>query len=362
LTYRVSSMSASQIQTVMREEDIATHASCSSMKASHWHSEPMWLLEPLAIPNAISNDATLHDILDQVTQILFEEEGDIEIEPRPIGTQEVLFEEEGDIEIEPRPIGTQGVRIVPKLSIENDPAWQEDALMVDVINVLTSQKKRSRDHFLQMDISLPLKKERKVGGLLDFNLPSEKPLPDSQGDDKIKQVAASKNEESWDQTKKQRFRTDQAEQWSERFQDMIIFQNQYGHCCVPNVFAANPHVAQWVKRQRYQYKLKHEGKHTTLTDEREAALDQLGFVWDSHGAVWMERCNELADYRKKHGQFSNVPADYPENQQLPIWVKYQRRQYMLYSSGGHSNMTPERISKLESLDFVWNPRGLRDRR
>jgi hypothetical protein len=25
-------------------------------------------------------------------------------------------------------------------------------------------------------------------------------------------------------------------------------------------------------------------------------------------------------------------------------------------------MTPERISKLESLDFVWNPRGLRDRR
>jgi hypothetical protein len=302
----------------------------------------MWSLEPLAISNSISNDATaLHDILDQVSMI--------------------IDEEEVDIEGEPRPIGIQGIRIVPKVSIENDPDWQEDALMVDAINVLTSKKRRSRDHFLQFDINLPLRKERKFESL-DCHLPSEQPLSDSQGgEDKIKQVAASKKEESWDQTEKQRFRSDQAEQWSERFKDMIIFQNQYGHCCVPNVFVANYHLAQWVKRQRYQYKLKHEGKHTTLTNEREAALDQLGFVWDSHGAAWMERFNELADYRKKHGQHSNIPANYPENQQLPIWVKYQRRQYRLYSSGCRSNMTPERISKLESLDFVWNPRGLRDR-
>ena len=154
-----------------------------------------------------------------------------------------------------------------------------------------------------------------------------------------------------------RFRGYQSEQWSDRFQDLVHFQRQRGHCLVPHNFQENPTLAQWVKRQRYQYKLKQEGKHSTLSDERETALDDLGFVWDSHAAAWEERWKELFEYRLLHGN-ANVPTNYAVNKTLAVWVKCQRRQYRLYVSGKRSNMTADRVVKMESLDFDWNPRKL----
>ena len=74
-----------------------------------------------------------------------------------------------------------------------------------------------------------------------------------------------------------------------------------------------------VKRQRYQYKLKQEQKHSTLTDERQALLEKMGFVWDSHHVAWLERWNELRDFHRVNGH-SNVPTNYPQNRQLSIWV------------------------------------------
>ena len=93
-----------------------------------------------------------------------------------------------------------------------------------------------------------------------------------------------------------RFRSYQSQQWYERFQDLLKFRQSHGHCLVPHKWSSNVALAQWVKRQRYQYKLKKAGMHTTMTDERERALEQLGFVWDSHAAVWEERLNEIRIY------------------------------------------------------------------
>lgn len=75
-----------------------------------------------------------------------------------------------------------------------------------------------------------------------------------------------------------------------------------------------------VKRQRYQYKLKNEKKPSTMTDERIVALEQVGFVWDSHGAAWLERWGELAEFQKEYGH-ANVPSNHPKNPQLATWVK-----------------------------------------
>jgi hypothetical protein len=41
---------------------------------------------------------------------------------------------------------------------------------------------------------------------------------------------------------------------------------------------------------------------------------------------------------------------------LSIWVKCQRRQQRLIQKGEPSNMTHERIQKLDAIGFVWNPR------
>ena len=117
--------------------------------------------------------------------------------------------------------------------------------------------------------------------------------------------------------------------------------------------------AQWTKRQRYQYKLLQDGKHSTLTEDRMSALNRLGFVWQSHNAVWMERYNDLIAFRAKHGH-CKVPTKYPANPQLAVWVKCQRRQFKLFFQGQRSHMTVQRAKMLAKADFVFNPRNLKD--
>ena len=79
-----------------------------------------------------------------------------------------------------------------------------------------------------------------------------------------------------------KFRSYQAEQWMERFNDLIKYKQKYGHCCVPHKCIDYPELSVWVKRQRYQYKLKTRNLHSTLSDERQRMLEDMNFVWDSH--------------------------------------------------------------------------------
>jgi len=151
------------------------------------------------------------------------------------------------------------------------------------------------------------------------------------------------------------FRQYQAEIWSEKFEDLIEFRKMFGHCHVPHYYHENAPLAQWVKRQRYQYKLKVDGKRSTLSDERIRLLNKIGFIWNSHDAVWEERWNELAMYKRIHGDCI-VPSNYEKNPQLAVWVKRQRRQYKFYNEGKPTSMTKERIAKLEKLGFAWDCR------
>ena len=152
-----------------------------------------------------------------------------------------------------------------------------------------------------------------------------------------------------------RFRSYQAEQWSDRFDELVEFRKIHGHCNVPHKFPENPLLAVWAKRQRYQYTLKCRGEHSTLTNERQVELEKLGFIWDSHRAAWEERFSELLQFMAQEGHV-NVPANHPTNPSLAIWVKCQRRQYKLFCQGEQSNMTQERIVKLEAIGFIWNLR------
>lgn len=152
-----------------------------------------------------------------------------------------------------------------------------------------------------------------------------------------------------------KFRAYQAENWTEKFEDLLEFRNKNGHCLVPNSYDANQPLAQWVKRQRYQYKLKIDNKRSTMSDERVQALNHIGFIWDSHSAIWSERLHELLEYKRVYGD-CNVPSRYQPNRQLAVWVKRQRRQYKFYNEDSPSSMTPERIMRLESVGFEWDLR------
>ena len=151
--------------------------------------------------------------------------------------------------------------------------------------------------------------------------------------------------------KEPNFRPYQEELWAEQFHQLVKFKEQHGHCLVPSTSSL---LSRWVKRQRYQYKLKMNGKLSTMTDCRIQKLNGIGFVWHRHSSVWCKRLKELKEYREKHGN-CNVPYNYPENQNLATWVKCQRRQYGLFwSNTKQSSMTLERINALDELGFRWN--------
>ena len=68
--------------------------------------------------------------------------------------------------------------------------------------------------------------------------------------------------------------------WEERLEELEEFQSNFGHCNVPSNYAKSPPLAVWVKRQRRQVKLFWKGERSTITQERFAALRDLGFTWE----------------------------------------------------------------------------------
>jgi Helicase associated domain len=201
-----------------------------------------------------------------------------------------------------------------------------------------------------------------------FNIFHENFMPSSiceNFSDNINFVSSEEDSFTQDQPRKRKrntlnsskkFRPYQAEKWQERFEELLKFRKDEGHCLVPHTYPSNPALARWVKRQRYQYKLLQEGKPSSITHDRIKILEDIGFVWDSHEAAWHERLSELMEFKSKRNSCL-VPSNYPEQPQLATWVKCQRRQYKLYWEGRPSNMTVERIMILEKIGFEWELRS-----
>jgi hypothetical protein len=108
--------------------------------------------------------------------------------------------------------------------------------------------------------------------------------------------------------------------WEDRLSELAEYQSIHGHCNVPRSYSENTKLANWVTKQRSQYKFYLEGMASSMTLSRIQALESLGFEWDSYGAAWEDRLSELADYRKIHGH-CNVHMSYRENAKLATWVK-----------------------------------------
>lgn len=153
-----------------------------------------------------------------------------------------------------------------------------------------------------------------------------------------------------------RFRKYQTSQWDDRFQELLLFRQEHGHLLVPHSYPPNQKLAQWVKRQRHQSKRKKMGHHSTLTNEREEQLLDVGFIFDSHRAVWYARFETLKAFSLANGH-CGIPSKFDDGS-LNVWIKHQRRQYLLFKKGDKSTMTDERIAALDSIGFDWNPRNL----
>jgi hypothetical protein len=144
--------------------------------------------------------------------------------------------------------------------------------------------------------------------------------------------------------------------WERQLTDLKEFREQEGHFLVSVGHSRFPKLGSWVKEQRRHYVLMKQGKQSNMSDERAAKLDSVGFCWNTHEALWLERFHDLSEYKRTNGH-SVVPTKCQENQRLGTWVHHQRRENKKYRQGKPSHMTAERIEALETLDFVWYPRA-----
>jgi len=144
--------------------------------------------------------------------------------------------------------------------------------------------------------------------------------------------------------------------WDHRFEELRQYKEQFGDCLVPFRFNANPKLGSWVTTQRNQYRLMQEGKHTHMTQERIAKLNDIGFIWvDQHGGAktnWEKKYHELRQYKAEFGDCL-VPENYKRNVRLGAWVAQQRNNYQLLNGGHPSDLTNDQIVRLDKIGFDW---------
>ena len=144
--------------------------------------------------------------------------------------------------------------------------------------------------------------------------------------------------------------------WREFFGQLCEYKAQFGDCLVPQNFAAKNKLGRWVSKQRSNYRDRKnkEIKPTDMVAEHIRALNAIGFDWGTTQTDWSVRFEQLCEFKVQLGHCL-VPREYSSNPKLALWVKKERRNYMLRKEGKTSPMTVERIRAFESIDFEWEP-------
>lgn len=107
----------------------------------------------------------------------------------------------------------------------------------------------------------------------------------------------------------------------------------------------------WTLRQKMHYRAyKNKDPSGTLTEERIAKMEGIGFSWSKRNDIWMQRYQELIDYKEHHGD-TLVPSSYQANQSLATWTQEQRTQYRRWQLGKLTQEYPEYASLINLSDY-----------
>ncbi|WP_420880259.1 helicase associated domain-containing protein [Rhodococcus sp. (in: high G+C Gram-positive bacteria)] len=147
---------------------------------------------------------------------------------------------------------------------------------------------------------------------------------------------------------------DFAQQWAATIERLTRYRDEYGHLDVPHRWECEDgfRLGAWVSRRRTDRRR----ETPTLTPERIAQLDAIGFDWGTtnRGTFeqqrWANAVARLANYVAEHGH-ARVPHRFtcPDGFRLGLWV-FTRRADRRH---GRQFLTPERITELDNLGFDW---------
>ena len=129
--------------------------------------------------------------------------------------------------------------------------------------------------------------------------------------------------------------------WDEMHAALAEFFKLHGSCNVPPNWEANPDLAHWVHWQRIAK------KRGLLATEQIRRLDEMGFAWSGHEADWDGMFGELGALLR--AQKRPGGADRLASAELKRWMLTQRQ----FKKRGL--LVPERVQKLDSIAFEWEP-------
>lgn len=127
-------------------------------------------------------------------------------------------------------------------------------------------------------------------------------------------------------------------QWEDAAEELRSFIAEHGHADVPQRHSSG--LGAWLNTQRKSV------KKGVLSQDRKAALENMGVQWCPVSDKWGLMYKQLLVYREEHGT-ANVPINGKSD--LDAWVSRQRK---AKKSG---KLSPERVVLLDEIGFDWNP-------
>ena len=135
--------------------------------------------------------------------------------------------------------------------------------------------------------------------------------------------------------------------WEKMYTCLVAFKKKHGHCRVPDKWEKDRALGIWVVNERQD---KAKGR---LLPERLQRLKLLGFDWDPKNTFWEQLFIRLVAFKKQYGH-CNVIRSWKQDQSLATWVNTQR------TDKAKGQLLPERLRRLNSLGFDWDPNKTRD--
>ncbi|MDR0905189.1 MAG: helicase associated domain-containing protein [Oscillospiraceae bacterium] len=135
------------------------------------------------------------------------------------------------------------------------------------------------------------------------------------------------------------------EQWETWFKFARDFWMITGHLFIPpETMCKLGNLYSWIATQRLS---KRAGR---LTECQISQLESIGMIWMVRNNTWEEMYKKAMAFHSEKGHLL-VPRGWENDPRLAAWIANQRKERRI----GHHTLTPERISRLDQIDMVWDP-------
>lgn len=137
------------------------------------------------------------------------------------------------------------------------------------------------------------------------------------------------------------------QRWEQMYVRLKDFQKTFGHCRVPQKWANDQQLANWIAVNRRMY------ASNKLPADRYRRLGEIGFVWNGstqYHLQWEMYFEELAKFQRTYGH-CQVPGTYVK---LVSWIERQR------IAQTKNRLSEEQERRLNELKFIWSFRDIKE--